>query len=170
MRTRLVTGLAWGAAGLTPLVAVLVPFVLMGGFTRAVAHAGLRIDPVYVGGDVVRTLTRPGYRIEIGAPVRPHLFERARPFVQVVFTPASALPRAVHEDLDLDGDGRADVRVAFAVPADEKAPLTGSVTALNAGYGAGYGAGERLSNDSFSQLLVRVNDRVILRVPLARGR
>ena len=47
MRTRILSILAYTGAGLTLLVAVCVPFVLIGAFTNVVAHAGLHIDATY---------------------------------------------------------------------------------------------------------------------------
>jgi hypothetical protein len=152
--------LGYGGAAFTVLLALLVPFVLMGGIARAVAHAGLRVSPMYTGGSVVRVVERPGYRIEISATARPHWFERGQPFVQVAFTSASALPAQIDETLDLDGDGRPDVRMRFAVPRDEKTPLHGAWTALNSHYASAADA----SRTARSALLVRTHDRVLARV------
>ena len=66
--------------------------------------------------------------------LQPRLLERIEPFVQIVFEPADALPARVSEEIDLDGDGRPDVRVSFTVPADPNAPMRGDVTALNGKY------------------------------------
>ena len=77
-------------------------------------------------------------------------------------SPLIALPARVSEEIDLDGDGQPDVRVSFVVPADPHAPLRGDVTALNSKY-------QSLANvggDSYSRLVVRVNNQVIVRVPL----
>jgi hypothetical protein len=154
--------LGYGGAGLTVLVALLVPFVLMGGIANAVAHAGLRVNPMYTGGKVVRTVERIGYRIEISEAVRPHWLERGQPFVQVAFTPASALPAQIDEALDLDGDGQPDVRMRFAVPRDAKTPLHGEWIALNSRYASVADA----SRNARSALLVRANNRVLARVPV----
>lgn len=164
MRVRMV--LAYSGAALTLVVAALVPFVLMGTFTRAVARAGLRVDPAYSGGSVVRAIQRDGYRIAIGEPVYPRALQQLDPFVQITFTPAAALPRVVSEDVDLDGDGRADVRIRFTVPADPGARPEGSVTALNSGYTSFTMPGEL----SFSRLIAQAGGAVVVRVPLARSR
>lgn len=105
MRTRILPVLAYTGAALTLVVAVSVPFVLMGAFSNAVAHAGLHIDPAYSGGTVVRTVERNGYRIVVDQPVQPRLLERIEPFVQIVFEPAPSLPAHVSDEIDLDGDG-----------------------------------------------------------------
>lgn len=153
--------LGYGAAALTVVLALLVPFVLIGVFTGIVAHAGLRVNPMYTGGTVVRVLARPGYRIEISAPARPQgWLEKGRPFVQVAFAPAAALPAQVDETLDLDGDGQPDVRLRFAVPAAAQTALHGTFTALNNRYGSANNA----SRDNRAALLVRVDDRVLARV------
>jgi len=164
MRARILAILAYTGAALTLLIAVAVPFVLIGAFANAIGHAGLHIDATYSGGTVARTIERNGYRIVVYQPVQPRLLQRSEPFVQVAFEPADALPAQVSDEIDLDGDGRPDVRVSFAVPADPGTPLHGSVTALN----GKYVSLANVSGDSFSRLLVRTGDRIVLRIPLNR--
>ncbi len=163
MRTRILSILAYTGAGLMLLVAVCVPFVLFQVFTNVVAHAGLHIDPAYSGGTVARTIDR-GYRIVVYQPVQPRLLERIEPFVQIVFEPADALPARVSEEIDLDGRGRPDVRVSFNLPADPNAPLRGDVTALNATYISLTDEG----GESFSRMVVRTGNKIVVRVPLNR--
>jgi hypothetical protein len=162
MRARIIAVLAYAAAGLTLAIAVLVPFVLMGTFARAVAHAGLHVDASYSGGTVARTFTRSGHQIVVYEPVRPHALQRVYPFVQIVFRPAASLPAHVSEDIDLDGDGQADVRVSFTVPADRRARPAGEVVALNGKYQSFRMPGSY----SFSKLMVQSGDAVLVRVPL----
>ena len=164
MRSR--TALAYTAAAFTLAIAASVPFVLTGAFMQMVAHAGLRIDPAYSGGTVARVVDRNGYRILIGPPVYPRALQRIDPFVQIAFGPASALPHQVSEDLDLDGDGQADVHVSFTVPADPHTRPQGSVIALSPDYGSFVMPGEF----SFSQLIVQADGAVVIRVPLRRRR
>ena len=169
MRKRTVAALAYAGAALTLVVAICVPFFLFGIFTKAVAHAGLHVDATYSGGTVARTIQRNGYQIAVYQPVWPRALQRIEPFVQIVFNPADALPSRISEAIDLDGDGQPDVKVSFVVPADPHAPLHGDVTALNSKY-------QSLANvggDSFSRLVVRVDNQVIVRVPMSesgRGR
>jgi hypothetical protein len=165
MRTRILSILAYTGAGLTLVVAVCVPFVFFQVFTNAVAHAGLHIDPAYSGGTVARTIDRGGYRIVVYQPVQPRLLERIEPFVQIVFEPADALPARVTEEIDLDGRGHPDVRVSFNLPADPNAPLRGDVTALNTNYVSLTNTGD----ESFSRMIVRAGNKIVVRVPLNRG-
>lgn len=165
MRTRILAILAYTGAALMLVVAVCVPFVLMGTFSNAVAHAGLHIDAAYSGGTIVRTIQHNGYRIEVHQPVQPRLLERIEPFVQIVFEPADALPSRVSDEIDLDGDGRPDVRVCFTMPADPNAPLRGDVTALNATYISLTNVGA----ESFSRMVVRTGNKIVVRVPLNEG-
>jgi hypothetical protein len=165
MRTRILSVLAYTGAALTLVVAVCVPFVLMGAFSNAVAHAGLHIDAAYSGGTVARTIQRSGYRIEVYQPVRPRLLERIEPFVQIVFEPVNALPAHVSDEIDLDGDGRPDVRVNFDVPADPNTPLRGDVTALDAAYISLTNVG----SESFSRMVVRTGNKIVVRVPMKKG-
>jgi len=162
MRKGIVAGLAYAGAALTLLIAACVPFVLIGTFTNLVAHAGLHVDTAYTGGSVARTIERKGYEIVIYQPVRPRALQRIETFQQIVFKPAAALPVQVSEEIDLDGDGKPDVKVIFAVPADPRTPLRGDVVALSGKYQSLKNA----SGESFSRLMVRVNDEVVVRVPL----
>lgn len=162
MRARIIAVLAYIAASLTLVIAVLVPFVLMGTFSRAVAHAGLHVDASYSGGTVARTFIRSGYQIVVYQPVRPRALQRVEPFVQIVFGPAASLPAHVNEVIDLDGDGQADVRVSFTVPADHHARPSGEVSALNGKYQSFRMPGSY----SFSKLMVQSGDAVLIRVPL----
>jgi len=165
MRARILSILAYTGAGLTLLIAVCVPFVLIGGFSNVVAHAGLHIDATYSGGTIARTIQRNGYRIEVYQPVKPRMLERTGPFVQIVFEPADALPAQVNDEIDLDGDGRPDVRVSFNVPADANAKMHGDVTALN----GGYISLSNVSDESFSRMVVRAGNKIVVRMPLNEG-
>lgn len=90
------------------------------------------------------------------------MLERVEPFVQIVFEPADALPAHVSEDIDLDGDGRPDVRVSFAMLADANAKMHGDVTALN----GGYFSLSNVSDESFSRMVVRTGNKIVVRVPV----
>lgn len=162
MHKRTVAVLAYAGAALTLVIAICVPFFLFGVFTKAVAHAGLHVDATYSGGTVARTIERNGYQIAIYQPVWPRAMQRIEPFVQIVFMPAAALPAHVSEEIDLDGDGRPDVKVSFNAPTDPHAPLRGDVTSLSSKYLSMANVG----GDSYSRLMVRVDNQVIVRVPL----
>lgn len=164
MRARILSILAYTGAALSLVIAASVPFVLIGFFSNAVAHAGLHIDPAYSGGTVAGTIDRGAYKILVYQPVQPRLLERIEPFVQVALEPADALPARVSEEVDLDGDGRPDVRIAFNRPADPNAKLRGDVTALNAKYVSLANVG----GESFSRMVVRAGKQIVVRVPLNR--
>jgi len=83
--------------------------------------------------------------------------------VQLDWTPVSALPRHVSDVVDVDGDGQPDIRVVFDVPTDPKTPLRVNVESLNSRYKAMQNAGR----EQFSRLIVRVDNAVLVRVPLA---
>jgi len=165
MRARILSILAYTGAGFTLLIAACVPFVLMGVFSNVVAHAGLHIDSVYTGGAIARTIQRDGYQIVVQEPVQPRLLERVEPFVQIVFEPADSLPARVSDEVDLNGDGQPDVRVSFSVPVDAGAKLRGDVTALNGGYVSLV----NVSDESFSRMVVRTGNKIVVRVPVNRG-
>jgi hypothetical protein len=162
MRARIVTVLAYVGAAVTLIVAACVPFVLMGVFTKAVAHAGLHVDASYSGGTVARTISRNGYDVVVYRPVYPHALQQVDPFVQIAFKPVASLPEHVSEEIDLDGDGQPDVRVNFTVPANPKARPPGEVVALNGKFESFAMPGDY----SFSRLMVQSDDAVVVRVPL----
>jgi len=152
------------AAGMTVCVALLVPFVLMGAFTKGIAGLGLHVDEMYSGGPKVRTIQAAGYTIDIHRPVYPHLLQLEKPFVQLDWKPVSALPSHVSDVVDVDGDGQPDIRVSFDVPKDAKAALRVNVEALNPRYEAMQNVGK----EKFSRLIVRGDDAILVRIPLAR--
>jgi len=86
-----------------------------------------------------------------------------KPFVQLDWRPANALPPHVSDAVDIDGNGAPDVRVSFDVSRDPKAPLRVDVDSLNPRYESMRNAGKK----KFSSLIVRVDDAVLVRVPIA---
>jgi hypothetical protein len=163
MRT-LASKLGYTGAGLTVFAAVLVPFLLMGLFSKGFASLGLHVDEVYSGGPKVRAIKAAGYTIDIHRQVTPHFFQTEKPFVQLDWKPVSELPSHVSDLVDIDGDGQPDVRVTFDVPRDPKAPLRVNVDPLNPRYGAMQNVGKK----KFSSLIVRVDDAIFVRVPVAQ--
>ncbi len=156
--------LGYAAAALTLLAALLAPFYLMRTFTRVFAGLGLHVDEMYTGGPKLRTIPQAGYSIVVHRPVSPHMLQQEKAFVQLDWRPVSALPQHVSDAVDVDGDGRPDVRVSFDVPEDPKAPLRAGVEALN----PRYEAAQSLGKQKFSALIVRVDDAILVRVPLAQ--
>lgn len=155
--------LGYTAAALTMLAALLTPFLLYGLFSKGVVNLGLHVDEVYSGGPKLRTIASGAYTITVHRAVYPHLLQSERPFVQLDWSPAGALPEHVSDAIDIDGDGRPDVRVNFEVSRDTKAPLRVDVDPLNPRYASMRNTGKQ----GFSKLIVRVDDAVIVRVPLA---
>jgi hypothetical protein len=156
--------LGYTGAGLTVFVAVLVPFLLMGLFSKGFASLGLHVDEVYSGGPRIRTVQAAGYTIDIHRQVTPHFFQTEKPFVQLDWRPVSALPAHVSDLVDIDGDGQPDVRVDFDVPKDPKAPLRVNVESLN----PRYQAMQIVGKPKFSRLIVRVDDAILVRVPVGQ--
>lgn len=156
--------LGYTAAGMTVLAAVLTPFLLYGLFTKGFAALGLHVDEIYSGGPKVRTIKTATYSIDIHRPVSPHLLQSEKPFVQLDWRPVSALPGHVSDAVDVDGDGQPDIRVSFDVPKNVKTPLRVNVEALN----PHYEAMRKVGKERFSKLIVRVDDAILVRVPLAQ--
>jgi len=162
---RLTAFLGYTIAALTTAATLVTPFLLFNLFGGILVRTGIRVDPAYGGGDSVRVLPRDGYRIVVHRaylPVAP--LPSVRPYAQMAWAPASALPAHVEDDVDLDGDGRPDLRAAFDVPRDPAARLVADVRAL----GNTVRPPRRVSHQDLGTLIARVNDRVLLRVPLTR--
>jgi hypothetical protein len=154
--------LGYAGAVATVVLAVLVPFVLMGTFTRVFAEMGLHVDEIYSGGPRVRSIQAAGYTIAVHRPVHPHMWQQETPFVQLDWSPVNSLPRHVDDRVDIDGDGEPDVRVVFDVPAEAKAHLQAKVEPLNPRF-ATTGV---IGRDRFSRLIVRLDDSILVRVPV----
>jgi len=159
----LTSKLGYSAAGLTVVAAALVPFVLYGVFTKGFAGLGLHVDEMYTGGPKIRTVQAAGYTIEIHREVSPHMLQRETSFVQLDWKPTSALPSHVSDFVDIDGDGKPDVHVAFDVPRNPKAQLYADIEPLDRRYDAMRNMGKQ----KFSALIVRVDDAVLVRVPIS---
>ncbi len=162
---RLQAVLGYAGAILTVVLMLLAPFVLFGFLVRLVAGTGVEVDPVYSGGAPADTLARDGYAIVVNHPVRSRAPLRPpAPFVQLAWTPASALPASVADSVDVDGDGAADLLARFEVPADTAAPLFVDVVPL----GERVRALSRASRDgALSGGIARVAGRIVVRAPLA---
>jgi len=156
--------LGYTGAGLTLCAAVLAPFFLYGVFQKGFAGLGLHVDEVYSGGPKVRTVQASGYTIDVHRQVTPHFFQTENPFVQLDWKPATELPAHVSDMVDIDGDGQPDVRVTFDVPKNPKAPLSVNVESLNPHYPAMQVTGK----PKFSRLIVRVDDAILVRVPVGQ--
>jgi hypothetical protein len=124
----------------------------------------MHVDEVYTGGPKVRTIPMGAYSIDVHRPVYPHMLQSEKPFVQLDWQPVSALPQHISDAVDIDGDGQPDVRVSFDVPRDPKAPLHVDVDSLNPRYEAVQHAGK----EKYSRLIVRVDDAILVRVPLGK--
>ncbi len=158
---KLKSTLGYTGAGATVLLAAIAPFLLYPAFHKGFTRMALHVDEVYSGGSKVRTIQSGAYSIDVHRRVTPHFFQTEKPFVQLDWRPAAALPSHIADAIDIDGDGKPDVRVEFDVPKDAKAPLRANVDALNSRYESMQGVGK----PKFSSLIVRVDDAVIVRVP-----
>jgi hypothetical protein len=92
-------------------------------------------------------------------------FSEVEPFVQLAWEPAHALPPRVAEEVDVDGDGQPDLLARFDVPRDGAAALYADVTPI----GDKVRPLQRVSRGpAMSSLIVRVENRIVLRVPLTK--
>jgi hypothetical protein len=158
---RVLPVLGYTAAALTIVAAILVPFLFINLFTHAFASTGVRIDPAYSGGDTNYVIDRGAYKITVNHPVGPSTrWQRVEPYVQIAWSPEKALPPRVDEQIDIDHDGRPDVRIEFQTGGElrvDAIPETPLVRELR-------GVGKQ----SFSRAIVREDGRIVVRVPLTR--
>jgi hypothetical protein len=111
-RFKTILGIAWAAAAIPIVLAGFIGSDSLG--ARAVTATGIRVSPWYTGGDSLRCEDHGGWRTVIHREVtRGLLGERPEGFVQVDFKPDgdSSLPVQIDAEIDLDGEGSADVRV-----------------------------------------------------------
>jgi len=144
----------------------LTPFVLMPRFIGLVGRLGIRVHPKFTGGPVVRTMERGAYQVAFSAPaggIGP--LEQQQLFIQVSWSPLSALPDRMAEPLDLDGDGRQDAEIILVLPKNRTAPLVAQVNILDSSK-ITPAPMKRSDLSDLSSLLVRLEDRVLARFPV----
>jgi hypothetical protein len=106
--------LGYIAAALTiPLVIAVFMLIIGGGLDEMIVSAtGLTIAPGIVGGEVIQTTDHGTYQTQVRRMVFDALIEeRRRGFIQVDWLPPQALPALIDEEIDADGDGKADFRL-----------------------------------------------------------
>ena len=88
---------------------VLVTFMGMDSLAgKLVAVTGLRVHPIYTGGEVARTIDHGQYETWVHHPVFDGLVgPRSHGFIQIQWRPkdANLLPERLKEQIDLDTDG-----------------------------------------------------------------
>ena len=155
--------LGYTAAVLTMIAALLAPFVLYGSIAKGVVALGLHVDEVYSGGPKILTVQHGAYSITVHRAVTPHMLQSEEPFIQLDWAPVSALPAHVADAVDVDSDGQPDVQVSFDVPKDPKADLYLNVEPLSPRFETVVNA----RKERYSRLIVRVDNSILVRVPLA---
>ena len=134
-KLKAILGYTW-AALLIPL-ALATLFEMNPLMNLLVSGTGLSISPWFSGDVVARTVAHDGYETRIHRPVfRALIGERREGFVQVDWGPLDALPAQVDEEVDFDGDGQADFRVALDTASGQAVltPLTEYVLSLAGTY------------------------------------
>jgi hypothetical protein len=97
------------------LIVILATFLGLGFWERTLADVtGIHVSPVFSGGEVRQAIDHDAYRTLVHRPVFDGLLgERANGFVQIDWVPKDkqSLPAAISEDIDLNGDSMAEIRV-----------------------------------------------------------
>ena len=105
--------LAYGWA-LLAVPILLASFMGMNGLgKKLVDFTGLKVSPLYTGGEVVQTIGHEGYETLIYQPVFSGLVrERKNGFVQIGWkATGDRLPESIDDTIDFDRDGKNDFRV-----------------------------------------------------------
>jgi hypothetical protein len=99
------------AALATPLVlATFIGLPFWAG--KLVSATGLKVSPLYTGGEVLRTVDHETYKTLIHKPVFDGLLcPRSKGFIQVDWTPMDSLPATIDETIDIYGNGQTDFHI-----------------------------------------------------------
>ena len=131
-KVKSILGYSWSALALPVILAT---FVGMHSWTEKLAQVTqVKVSPWFTGGEVVRTLPHEGYVTRIHRPVFDGLLgERRSGFVQVDWVApkfSTGLPAQIAEEIDWDGDGRADFSIQLDTTTDAAvlSPLSPRVT------------------------------------------
>jgi hypothetical protein len=96
---------------------------------------GLRVHPIYAGGEVTQVINHGDYQTFIHRPVFDGLIhERDTGFVQIEWQPKDAnLPERLDEQIDFDQDGKTDFRVQLSTSTNATTlePLDSRVMSAN---------------------------------------
>jgi hypothetical protein len=163
---RLIPCLAYGAAGLMILIALVLPVRGFPVILSALGSLNLKIAPWFSGGKEAFVIDRSGYRIQVYHPVYPALVgEGPKGFVQLVWSPRSALPSMVRDSIDLNGDGTEDCEISFSNPSGEAAKPVLSVNPQSPWVSPVFNS----PTTSFEGVLVeRVKDAMFIRIPVKK--
>ncbi len=125
---------AWAVLA-TPIV--LATFVGLSFFSYSLTLGlGLEVSPRLTGGAVASEIPHDGFRTVVRRPVFDGLFgQRATGFVQVEWLPVPglSLPATLEDQIDYDGDGRADFGVEMDTAASRATivPYSPRVTGID---------------------------------------
>ncbi|MHC1761646.1 MAG: hypothetical protein AB9917_19450 [Negativicutes bacterium] len=124
---RLQTFFGYTTAALMLIVAV-ATFLGLNSFSQKLVSAtGLQISPWFSGGEIIGTIDRGSYKtLQHRAVFDALIGQRAEGFVQIDFSPPTALPDQISQDVDFDLDGKIDFHLEYDVPAN-----TAVLTAYN---------------------------------------
>lgn len=130
-KIKTILGFLWAAA-----VVILIPagFMASDGLAKKLVYAsGMKITPMYTGGEVAKTIENKDYTTIIHKPVFACLVgESQKGFVQVVWRAKGALPAMLEEKIDIDGDEKPDFTLKFDTAAKTASfdPQNGAATKI----------------------------------------
>ena len=124
--------LGYGWAFLTIFI-VLATFMGNDYFSAKLASAtGITVSPWFSGGEIVQTVDHGSYKTYIHRPVFDGLIgERREGFIQLKWEPYEGLPPGVQEQIDYNGDKKADFLITLNTQTGDATLTAHSSTVLS---------------------------------------
>jgi hypothetical protein len=128
IKIKTLTGFVWAV-----LVILAIPAVFMSNnkLAEKLVHAsGMKISPVFTGGEINDTIENKGYETIINKPVFACLAgETKKGFIQVEWRAKDKLPPAIEEKIDINGDKIPEFTITFDTASKKAAIINDTGTA-----------------------------------------
>ena len=97
------------------MIIAIATFASDGMVGKAIVQRGnLVISPNMDGGDIIKTIYKDGYRVDIHEPVFLGLFKpKKQGFIQIDFLKDIHAPALISEDIDINADNKIDFNVLY---------------------------------------------------------
>ncbi|HNY10710.1 MAG TPA: hypothetical protein PKK26_03870 [Candidatus Wallbacteria bacterium] len=110
-----IIGYIWAVAAILLIIVIFIGSDFLS--KKFVEASGLKVSPLYTGGETLRVVEKNGYKMTIQKPVFPALIgENADGFVQIVLRSETGFADVIEERIDYDGNAGDD----FLIKIDTK--------------------------------------------------
>jgi hypothetical protein len=94
---------------------VMATFIGMNFWSYQLANiTGVKVSPWYTGGEEIRTIQHGSYQTILHRPVFDGLlWEKKEGFIQINWKPLNVVPAKLDEEIDWNGEGKADFRIEW---------------------------------------------------------